>query len=180
MSLLTLLFCPHTTIGSIKLDAALTEVHRSSVEVTQHPVEDGADIADHAMRMPDELRIEGVITDTLMVMGGFISPSGRHKDEYESLRKLEGQLVDVITSLREYKSMAITSIEVPRDAQWSNAMRCTIELRHVRVVKSQTVPSVAAKKAAAAPARDIGKQPAKPAPAATNKSWGATLWDLVF
>ena len=180
MSLLTLLFrVPQTTIGEVQLDAALTEVHRSAVEITQHPVETGADISDHARKMPDELRIEGLITNTLMFPGSFVSPGSRAEDAYDALRKLEGQLVDVITSLGEHTDMAITSIEVPRDAKWANAVRCTITLRHVRIVKSQTVPAAPSKQGAAAPPRDLGKQPTQPAAAAANKSLLAALADWV-
>src|SRR5713101_5273233 len=48
----------------ITIDATLQEVHKADAEVTEHPVELGADITDHVRPKPVELRIEGIISDT--------------------------------------------------------------------------------------------------------------------
>lgn len=56
-----------TTTGStamIFLDATLRENFDATTEVTQHPVEDGADISDHVILKPLKLTIDGVISET--------------------------------------------------------------------------------------------------------------------
>ncbi len=52
-----------TWIGSISLDASLSEVHSLSSEVTEHPVESGGTIADNVRKKPRMVRIEGFITN---------------------------------------------------------------------------------------------------------------------
>ncbi len=53
----------HGTWGGIWLDAVVDEVHSSEVDVTEHPVEEGSDISDHARPRADVIRIEGVVTN---------------------------------------------------------------------------------------------------------------------
>ena len=48
----------------INIDATLSEVHSAEVELTQHPVETGADITDHARPKPREIRIDGFVTNS--------------------------------------------------------------------------------------------------------------------
>ena len=47
----------------MKIDATININHASSIVLTEHPVEDGADIADHFIKKPILLDIEGVISD---------------------------------------------------------------------------------------------------------------------
>ena len=51
-------------IGGIWVDAVLTEQHQLTNVVTSHPVEDGANIADHVRPEPDTVRMECLITNT--------------------------------------------------------------------------------------------------------------------
>ena len=62
-----------TSIGDIRLDATLRISHRVVAEVTQQPVEEGADIADHMRLMPQNLEVVGVIVPddpSLLATGG--------------------------------------------------------------------------------------------------------------
>jgi hypothetical protein len=58
----------------INVDATLSEVHTAEIELTQHPVETGADITDHARQKPREVKLDGFITnspmDDSLVMAG--------------------------------------------------------------------------------------------------------------
>jgi hypothetical protein len=53
----------HLTINGIWIDVSLRESHGISAELTQHAVEDGADITDHVRAMPTRLTLEGVVSN---------------------------------------------------------------------------------------------------------------------
>lgn len=53
----------HVEIASIWIDISLREQHNASAEATRHPVEDGVDITDHVRLAPDQLQIEGLVTN---------------------------------------------------------------------------------------------------------------------
>lgn len=57
-------------IDTIAIDAVTREVHRLAGEVTEHPVEDGSNLADHYRPAPRAIELEGVITDTPLVVPG--------------------------------------------------------------------------------------------------------------
>jgi hypothetical protein len=53
----------HLQIASIWIDVSIREEHNSQAELSRHPVEDGADVTDHVRLLPDQIRIEGVVTN---------------------------------------------------------------------------------------------------------------------
>jgi hypothetical protein len=57
-------------IGAIAIDAVVREVHKFAGEVTEHPVEEGADISDHYRPAPRGVQLEGVISDTPLRVPG--------------------------------------------------------------------------------------------------------------
>lgn len=150
-------------IDSIELDAAISENHTGNVEVTEHPVESGFNITDHARPSAETLQIEGFISNTPIPFGGdsdthtssYTDASGRvfewqSKSQgdadragiaYSALLDLKntGALIAVVTSLREYDDMVITALSVPRDAQTGNGLRFSMSLKQVRLVDAQTV-----------------------------------------
>lgn len=53
---------------TISLDASVNEVHRLSAIVTDHPVESGVNISDHVRPDLDRIEIEGVISNTPIIL----------------------------------------------------------------------------------------------------------------
>lgn len=49
-------------LGVIRLDAVLSQSPEDPVAITEHPVEQGADVTDHARAEPTRLSIEGVVS----------------------------------------------------------------------------------------------------------------------
>lgn len=186
----TLLYRPTTTsIGTLKLDAALTETHTADVDVTDHPVEQGADISDHRRPKPRTLTIEGFVTNTPMpaetaesvqrglvrngqTVGTFQSRSTleptRSGEAYETLLSFrEGDLLTVVTTMETLEDMAITALSVPRDAKTGQALRFSVTLKQVIIVSSKRV-KVAPRHA---PKKNLGKvATTKAAPATKAKS----------
>ncbi len=185
MANVTLLFLPtQAAIDSITLDASLSETHGSDVEVTDHPVEVGANISDHIRPKPPTLSIEGLVSNTpIPPAGGDGTPlhitngntqvtvdikarstfqETRAGSAYQQLLALKdsGQLFSVVTGLRTYDNMAFTTLTVPRDAKSGQTLKFTAALKQVIQVASKVVKVVAK-----ASGKDkLGKVAAKPAP----------------
>jgi len=139
-------------IGTVTMDCSVSETHLDEVEITDHPVEVGSDISDHIRKRPVSLELNGIVTNTPVVFLASLlaespldydfAPSfDRVNTAYEELRRIQsdGDLVDVVTSLREYKNMAIQSLSVSRDAATGNVLNATISLREVALAKSLAV-----------------------------------------
>ncbi|GAC1030859.1 hypothetical protein thsps21_16860 [Pseudomonas sp. No.21] len=50
-------------IGTLRLDAVISETHKSDLKITENPVESGANIADHAYVQPRSLIIKGTVVE---------------------------------------------------------------------------------------------------------------------
>lgn len=174
MALLSLIFGDKVKarVGLVELDASLSESHSMSATVTEHPVEEGADIAYHIRRQPDAITISGIVSDTpLVFLASAQAPSPIVDDltrapdrvdlAYAELQRLmnDGELVDVVTSLRTYENMALTSLSVTRDVSNGNVLNATMSLRQVVVAESEKIAAPEPKTQANAPAVDGGIQP---------------------
>lgn len=51
-------------LAAIEFDCTLSETHEASAQVTEHPIETGANITDHVRPMLARVSIEGLITNT--------------------------------------------------------------------------------------------------------------------
>lgn len=133
-----------TTIGELVLDATLTESHRATAEATSNPVEDGMTVSDHLVLKPDEVTIEGFITNTPFSRGTPVSAPagqpGRAASAYETLRRLRTakQLVSLVTSAGKYDNMVMTSFTVPREPRVGESLRFSAEFRELVIVRTQT------------------------------------------
>lgn len=58
----------HVEIDDIWIDVSIKETHGLSAEVTDHPVERGANVADHIRPMPRTFTMDGLVTNTPIEM----------------------------------------------------------------------------------------------------------------
>lgn len=116
-------------------DAFTKENHVGSVRVTEHPVQGGSNISDHAYNLPDKLTIEVLVSDSVqpIVAGQFASGKTKSISAYEVIRKLKEKrvLVSVRTRLHYYTNMIIENMSVSDDYKSANSLRCTVSLRQV-------------------------------------------------
>lgn len=117
-------------------------VHTSTV--SEHPVEEGVNVADHSQPRAPELTITGIVTETpLLVAGRPISVpnvDNRGREILAALRaaKDDGALLAVVVPGEGlFEDMAITSIR--STVTNVNAKRVTVTLRQVRIAKSVSV-----------------------------------------
>lgn len=132
-----------SNLDSIQFDATLTEQHSGEVDFTEHPVEQGADISDHARPKQKQLVLDCFLTDTPLPGNDVLHPGHfqqwRSIDSLHSLGNLrdKGSLVVVVTELKTYQNMVITSLTVPVDAKTGDGIRFSLTLRELRIVESQ-------------------------------------------
>lgn len=147
-------------INALRLDASISEQHTYAAEVTEFPVESGGAIVDHVRPVPIEVTIEGVVSNTpigelainrSLETASFTDTDGTVKVYEESpvskaLAMLEGLYADrvpveIVTSLKTYKNMAMVSIDIPRDASGGgdNAIRFTATFKQIMMVTTDRV-----------------------------------------
>lgn len=173
-------------VDTLVLDASLKEDHSGDVKVTEHPVESGSSVADHARVEPETLTLEGMVsatplaravaravqaarpgTDSVLNAVRANAPDGTFGDTEYALAKLldlkkAKQLVTVITSIRAYQNMLVTQLRFPRDPQSGEALYFTIAFREVQLVGVRRREVVVAKEPKANGKQAAGKQVAKP------------------
>ena len=170
-------------VGLVNFDASVTETHTKRNSVPQHPVEVGKNVSDHIRQEPDELSINGIVTDHPIFFlasiqaespleGDLTAVNDRADLAYAELQRVmnDGELVEIVTSLREYENMAITELVVNRDAANGNVMNANISAREVRIVQTETTDAPEPENPANAPPTDAGKKPPKTPPAGTDQS----------
>ena len=184
-------------LRSVYLDATLSESFESSLSWTEHPVEDGSTISDHAVRLPRKLSLSGVVTRAPAAMITGPNPDPAHLDD--TIRALEGLMTDrqpvsVYTGLRAYPRLYVESLSVSRSAGDGQRANVQMSLREIEIVEAQTalvppLPVVPEKKADATPEQSQGTQsPTETTPTsetggsptgddAEDKSFAADLWD---
>ena len=175
---LTLLYQPTlTTIDTLWLDASLKEDHDLEVDVTDHPVETGASVSDHARPKPREVTIEGVVSNTPLstlqarqaqtaegtsILSTAGQPAVRGKPGWaeSAFATLEAlwtvpKLITIVTGLKTYDNMLLTSLKVPRDDKTGDVLKFTAKFKQVRLVKNAT-SVVATKKSGAKGKKNAG------------------------
>ena len=169
--------------GAIEFDASVSEQHDSENEITQFPVEVGSDIADHIRPQPDRITINGIVTNTPIVfLAGVTTSPTRAEEAYSKIKDLRdnGDLISVVTSLRQYANMAIESFSTLRDVVNGNVLNATITLREVFLAQTATVaaPVPAAGGASGAGATNLGEQSTPEASAGGGQSMLSSLLSL--
>ena len=175
---LTLLYQPfNAIIDALVLDASVKEEHLAEVEVTDHPVEQGAAVSDHARPKPEELTIEGLVSNTPLnfiqarrsvTSEGFTWTTsaqtnairgnpGNAEAAYVTLRAMRDapRLLTIITALRSYDNMVMTSLKIPRDKDTGDVLKFTAKFKQVRIV-TNAVTVVATKVKKAKPQQKLG------------------------
>ena len=119
------------TCGQFFFDAVFSTEHRSNVTVTEHPVQVGAPISDHAYQEPDEVTLEIGMSDVMTGVG-----SDHSVNAYNTLRQIMSlrEPVKLVTRLWTYQNMVLTSISAPDDQTTMYGLKATIMFKSVNIV----------------------------------------------
>lgn len=124
-------------------DALFSTEHQSSLTITEHPVQTGANISDHVYMDPQILTFEIGMSDVMKssIPGQFSDNASRSVSAYLKLRQLQtqGLPITVVTRLGTYKNMMVENITAPEDNKTTFALRATVTLKEIFVVNVTTV-----------------------------------------
>lgn len=126
-------FRPKRRIGDFEASITIEENAQDDIEITQHPVQDGAVITDHAYKKPVTLTIRAQYSPLM---------TGTPVDEmYRRLLDLQNQRIpmDVVTGKRLYTNMLIKSLSETTDRETSMVLNVTATLQEVIVTTVVTV-----------------------------------------
>jgi hypothetical protein len=123
------------SIGGFPAQVVIEEVERDELTITEHPVEQGAPIADHAFKRPSEVTIRAGWSAT---EAGDLSADGG--GIYSILLRMQAALqpFNVFTGKRSYKDMLIASLAVETDEKSEFALMATITCRQIILVSTST------------------------------------------
>ncbi|MDT6962906.1 hypothetical protein QTN24_15505 [Cupriavidus sp. SZY C1] len=154
MSFLDIITFVPKTIGPVKIGCTLEEAHQDELQITEHPVEKGAQINDHAFKLQPEVTIQcswsnadlAALIGTLesIFTGGGLPSNDYISTVYSQLIALQEtrQPFDVVTSTRVYHDMLFKSLRVVKDQKTGEALSVTATLKQIRIVqtKATTLP----------------------------------------
>lgn len=121
--------------ASYFFDAIIKEEHTTSLRMTEHPVQTGANITDHAFVLPARVVLEIGMSDVMdsLVQGQFADWGTRSISAFQTLKKIQAArtLLNVTTHLHSYKNMLIEQIHTPHDYKTVTALRCMVSLKEI-------------------------------------------------
>ena len=132
-----------TNVAGYFFDAVLRVDHTSKLNITEHPIESGANVSDHAFLEPAELVMEIGMSDSAksIVSGQFSSSKSRSVTAFNLLKELQSQRMplQIHTRLCNYKNMLIESIVVPDDYKTLYSLKATVTFREIMIVSTKTI-----------------------------------------
>lgn len=131
------------SIGTIIPQCIVEERVRNELVITQHPIQNGAPITDHAFLMPTLVTARygwsnsGAIFN--ITTGGLVSSDP--KDIYDQLLTLQASRQPFVlqTGKRPYRNMLIQAIEQITDKSSENILSVTITFKEVFIVTVEDV-----------------------------------------
>lgn len=126
-------FFPRRAIGAFSATVVVEEHSDDVLEVTAHPVQQGADITDHAFVKPAALSIQAMWDDSQDPLA----------ETYRKLLDLQAsrEPFDVVTGKRAYQNMLFSSLSVTTDAATENVLSISADFIEV-CITALTVVSV--------------------------------------
>ena len=126
---------------------AISEKHMDSIEITEHPVEIGAAVSDHAYKKPSEVIMElgfaggGSLLDFVDTSKIGLSLGLSPKETYQKILEMQEarEPIKVITGKRTYENMLIRAIEVTTDRSSENVLMCLLTLREIIFTSTKDV-----------------------------------------
>lgn len=135
-----------TPKGNYMFDAYFNIEHESDLAITEHPVQTGANISDHAFMKPNILSFEIGMSDVMTDIfdsnyNSFSSEATRSITAYQILRQLQSDRIpiNVITKLWTYKNMLIETISAIDSNTTAYGLRATVTLKEIFVASVTTV-----------------------------------------
>jgi len=143
---MSLLITTRRSIAGLFLDATVAEDFASKSTVTQNPVEFGASINDHSIRLPSKYILSGRVTDTPLRPDDDDSWSSgtqdtRSKSAWEVLNQLKDDAEPFVieSGLERLDDMVIESLTATKNAANANVLDFRAECTELIITNTQDV-----------------------------------------
>lgn len=167
--------------ASLTFDAA-TEDYSPAIDVTEHPIEDGSSVTDHAQIRPLVFGITGTVTESPFSDTEEGGPA-RVERARDFLEAAQGQLLEVETDRwGTIRNVMLTGWPHQVTSRRSTTFGCTFKVVKIARAGRATIPPriVSDSVAAGAPGEvDAGEQPTKAIPEERQQSTAARMADWV-
>jgi hypothetical protein len=172
-------------IGDVTVDCSISETHSRAADITEHPVEEGSDIADHYRAKPREVQINGMVSSTpletgfpgqtlVSAVGSIVSGDDPVKNAWEIFNQYidDGELVTISTSLQEYPDVGLSDLSTDRNHKTGQVLSFTVTAKQLRIVTTSEALAIKLPKTKTAgkEAKKKGKQPTKAASEVKDQS----------
>lgn len=152
-------------------DAVLRLVHEQALQMTQHPVQSGANVVDHAYLIPAKLSLEVGFSDAMDAFSSSMYSAANSKSvsAYQTFLDLQSARtpLTVKTRLKTYENMLVDNIMVPDDYKTKFGLRMTIVFKQIILATNNANPSSAIPDATDDTSEGT-KSPSDPDPATTQ------------
>lgn len=128
------------SLNGYVFDAYLRMRQSERLNITKHPVETGASIADHCYKSPIEFEFEIGMSDcTFGKVYGQFGDTKRSLKAYEVLTRLQdsGEFLTLVGKYGTYRNILISSIEPTDDNTTKEALKVRILLEQVITTESK-------------------------------------------
>jgi len=138
------LFSPKRSInsqlGSFHLYVTLQEQHHDELVITDHPVEQGASISDHAYKKPAEVTLTIGWTNSSLSSVLSLQFGNYASYAYKQLLALQASRVpfDISTGKRKYHNMLFQALSTTTDEKTENSLIVTAHCREIIIVQTTT------------------------------------------
>lgn len=124
-------FLPKRAIGAFQANVTIEETATDRLKITQHPVQQGASITDHAYMEPAELTIKVAWND---------EPS-KLVEIYDKFRKLQSDRIPmkVVSGKRTYQNMLVAGLTQINDSITEKMLNIIIDLQEVAITALEVV-----------------------------------------
>lgn len=157
-------FAADGSYRELAIDAALSQSHAKTVEVTKFPIEDGAMVADHAILRPDTYQLEGVVSNTPLVQPDAMPAAARRAESARDVLEaiiVAREAITIDSGAKVLEMMVLSSLVFPKDGATGDCTKFTCQAEQITVRQSETVPIPRSTKPGAAHG---GRQPTQKAP----------------
>jgi hypothetical protein len=126
------------TIAGYIVDATISEDHMFDAEVTDHPVEQGANVADNGRLHPFDVVLDCIVSDTPIGTVALLRDDGSvpSADTFTFMYNLwtARQPVSISDSLATFDSVVLKSLTIPRSAKEGGALHFKAGFKQVIIV----------------------------------------------
>ena len=131
-----------TNLNGYYFDAYITINHSSTLNITEHPVESGAVIADHAYLLPRQIEMQVAVSDaTVDPISSFDGEgSSRSINAYKLLQQLQRDRVpiSVYTKFDTYENCLIKQLSAEDNSDTVNSLKANLTLVEIPVAHLET------------------------------------------